>query len=135
MAKNKSAQNLCPCGSGLAFEACCGRYFKGDAWPETAEKLMRSRFTAFFLGDESWLRRTWAEENCPKEEITDKNIKWLGLTIKSTSQIDETHATVTFVARGRYLNRGAFRMGETSTFEKRDGKWIYVDGVASEEQK
>ncbi len=33
----------CPCGSGLAFEACCGPYISGKAKAPSAEALMRSR--------------------------------------------------------------------------------------------
>jgi SEC-C motif-containing protein len=62
----------------------------------------------------------------------DATIKWLGLSVKSHRDIDETHAEVEFVARGRYGNRGAFRMHERSRFEKRDGKWLYVDGDVTE---
>ena len=36
----------CPCGSGLAYEACCGPIIAG-APAATAEALMRSRYSAY----------------------------------------------------------------------------------------
>lgn len=95
---------------------------------------MRSRYTAYVLGNNDWLRKTWADETRPEGPLADDDVKWLGLKIESGENLDDTHATVTFVARGRYRNQGAFRMREKSTFEKREGKWFYVDGVVNEEK-
>ncbi|MDO4937724.1 MAG: YchJ family metal-binding protein [Sutterellaceae bacterium] len=133
MAK-KANQNLCPCCSGKSLDLCCARFLTGKLWPETAEELMRSRYTAYVLGNDDWLRQTWATQTCPSGSLADADVKWLGLKIEDRQTVDETHATVTFVARGRYRNQGAFRMREKSSFEKRDGKWLYVDGVVDEEK-
>ncbi len=131
----KTKENSCPCGSGRDYAACCGRFHEGLAWPETPEELMRSRYSAFVMGNDAWLRQTWTESTCPKDDILDASIKWLGLEVKSQEIIDQTHATVCFVARGRYKNMGAFRMREKSTFEKIDGRWMYVDGEVDEGEK
>ncbi len=37
----------CPCGSGKGFDLCCEPYLAGKALPETAEALMRSRYSAY----------------------------------------------------------------------------------------
>ena len=52
------AEAPCPCGSGKPLAACCGQYLDGGAWPETAEALMRSRYTAYALGNYPWLVET-----------------------------------------------------------------------------
>src|SRR5690606_23454448 len=41
----------CPCTSGDLFDACCGPILAGERRAPTAERLMRSRFTAFARGD------------------------------------------------------------------------------------
>ena len=130
MSKKTSA--TCPCGSERPHDACCGRFLFGQTYPETALELMRSRYCAYVIGRLDWVRQTWAPETCPDDVANDATIKWLGLSVKSHRDIDETHAEVEFVARGRYGNRGAFRMHERSRFEKRDGKWLYVDGDVTE---
>ncbi|HMR70993.1 MAG TPA: YchJ family metal-binding protein, partial [Rubrivivax sp.] len=42
--------------------------------------------------------------------------------------IDAAHAEVEFVARSKLGGR-AQRLHETSRFERRDGRWVYVDGT------
>ena len=50
--------NLCPCGSGLEFEACCGPYLLGDEPAPTASALMRSRYTAYAMNSIDYLYKT-----------------------------------------------------------------------------
>ena len=54
----------CPCGTGLTYGECCGKYHAGTNAP-TAEALMRSRFSAFVTGDEAYLLRTWDPDTRP----------------------------------------------------------------------
>ena len=55
--------STCPCGSGSEYSSCCELLIKGKALPETAEKLMRSRYTAFTLADVVYLKKTLAPES------------------------------------------------------------------------
>ena len=41
------AETACPCGSGAPLVACCGRFLEGKADAPDAERLMRSRYSAF----------------------------------------------------------------------------------------
>ncbi|MHB0828541.1 MAG: YchJ family protein [Schaalia turicensis] len=64
-----SAQGLaptdpCTCGSGIAFRACCSPILDGEPAP-TAEALMRSRYSAFVLGNENHLFRSWHPRTRP----------------------------------------------------------------------
>lgn len=47
----------CPCGSGARLDECCGQYLAGTPAP-SAERLMRSRYSAYVLGDIDYLRQT-----------------------------------------------------------------------------
>jgi len=51
-----AAEN-CPCGSGRKYKACC-RPFHDGGEPPDPESLMRSRFSAFAVGDAEYLWRT-----------------------------------------------------------------------------
>ena len=42
---------LCPCGSKKEFGSCCGPIIAGTKKAETAEELMRSRYTAYVTHD------------------------------------------------------------------------------------
>ena len=89
---------------------------------------MRSRYSAYVLGLTDYLRATWASETCPAELDPDPpGLKWLGLDVKRHVRIDADHATVEFVARSKLGGR-AHRLHERSRFERREGRWVYVDG-------
>lgn len=90
---------------------------------------MRSRYSAYVLGLGDYLLATWAAETRPAtlDLGAPARPKWLGLTIKASTQPDPHHATVEFVARYRIGGR-AQRLHETSRFVRRDGRWFYVDG-------
>ena len=115
----------CPCG-GEALETCCGRFISGGQLPETPEQLMRSRYTAYVLADEAYLRATWDPATCPDEPLIDSGIKWIGLEVRA-SQHEGDEGTVEFIARAKVGGR-ARRLHETSRFVRRDGRWLYVDG-------
>ncbi|TXH73137.1 YchJ family metal-binding protein [Thiobacillus sp.] len=122
----------CPCGSGRPLADCCGRFYVGERAPD-AESLMRSRYSAYVLGLEDYLRATWHPATCPVALGLDAvpRPQWLGLTVKAYTPLDEIHATVEFVARYK-LNGRAFKLHETSRFERVDGRWLYVDGEIRE---
>ncbi len=92
---------------------------------------MRSRYSAYTLGDEAYLRASWHAGTRPLDAIVHEDgAKWLGLEVKRhTPQGDE--ATVEFIARYKIDGR-AHRMHEVSRFLKEDGKWYYVDGTFPE---
>ncbi|KQR79614.1 hypothetical protein ASG35_06915 [Burkholderia sp. Leaf177] len=133
----------CPCG-GASPEAgikrlpkyaqCCGRFIEGGVAPATAMELMRSRYTAYVIGDTAYLRATWSEATCPREldASAEPATRWLGLQIKRHTAIDATHAEVEFVARYKVAGRG-YRLHETSRFERDNaGRWRYIDGDVRE---
>jgi len=123
---------LCPCDSGLAFCACCQPYLSGDKLAASVEALMRSRYTAYVLEDEAYLLATWHPDTRPANLHFDQaqRPKWLGLSIKRSANTDDPHGLVEFVARYK-INGRAFRMHETSRFERIDGRWFYRDGEVS----
>ncbi len=128
----KRVVDLCPCGSGHGYDACCGRFHRGEAAPD-AERVMRSRYAAFVNRNEAYLLATWHPATRPASLELDASPhpQWLGLAVKSHVPLDAAHATVEFVARYR-INGRAFRLHETSRFERVDGRWLYVDGVMRE---
>ena len=47
MKKSRQART-CPCGSGLPYAQCCGRFHAGEPAPD-ARSLMASRYSAYAL--------------------------------------------------------------------------------------
>jgi len=127
----KSASpSVCPCGSGRAYADCCGRYHNGGAAPD-AEALMRSRYSAFVLKNETYLRASWHPDTCPGDlQVDDASgaTSWLGLSVKRHRITGPDAAEVEFVARYRVGGGPAVRLHERSRFVRREGHWLYVDG-------
>jgi SEC-C motif-containing protein len=130
MLLKQQAPSRCPCESGTAYDACCGRWHAGAerlAAP-TAEALMRSRYSAFAMDLLDYLLETWHPDTRPEAlSPNPPGTKWLGLRITSSETIDECHAQVAFVARSR-LNGRAARLVEKSRFVKEHDRWLYIDG-------
>ncbi len=124
--------NPCPCGRGtpqgraLALGVCCGLYHAGQTAPD-AESLMRSRYSAFVVGDVPYLLATWHASQRPATIELDAGSKWLGLEIKQHRATGPDQAEVEFVARFRVAGK-AVRQHERSRFVREAGRWFYVDG-------
>jgi SEC-C motif-containing protein len=118
----------CPCGLNAEIEHCCGPYLDGAPVPD-AERLMRSRYTAYVLQNEAYLLATWHPDTRPAtlELNTEPPAKWLGLIVKRHQRLDHSHALVEFVARYKIDGR-AHRLHEVSRFERLDERWYYRDG-------
>lgn len=127
-----NTNGVCPCGSGQAYASCCGDYHAGVLVPPDAQSLMRSRYSAYVLALESYLRASWHPETCPAELGMDATPRpqWQGLEVRAHHVIDDQHETVEFVARYK-LNGRAHRLHEISRFTRIDGLWCYVDGKLS----
>ncbi len=90
---------------------------------------MRSRYCAYVMEDEAYLLATWHPRTRPASlDLTrEPRPKWLGLAVKSRTAPDTDHAQVEFVARYKIGGR-AFRLHETSRFERVEERWLYLDG-------
>lgn len=128
----KITDEPCPCGSGQTYAQCCGVFHAGAAAPD-AERLMRSRYSAYVGGLGDYLFATWHPDTRPAELGLDATPRpqWQALTVKSHVVQDSDHATVEFVARYK-LNGRACRLHETSRFVRLQGRWVYVDGDVRE---
>jgi SEC-C motif domain protein len=123
----------CPCASGRIFAACCGPLLAGTSQAATAEMLMRSRYTAYYIDDTAYVLRTWHPSTRPSALDTADLPRWSGLSIIRTVEggLNDDQGVVEFVASALVHNR-VCRFGETSRFIREDGLWFYVDGdVAS----
>ncbi|MFD4630463.1 YchJ family protein [Streptomyces sp. NPDC058284] len=120
----------CPCGHPETYERCCGRLHRGEAAATTPEELMRSRYSAFAVRDESYLLRTWHPRTRPPRVEFDPALRWTGLEIGATSEGTAFHTTGTVTFRARYTDGGRpDSLHEKSRFERLDGAWVYVDGT------
>ncbi len=126
--------NSCPCGSGASYADCCEPIITGKQPAETAEQLMRARYSAYvriatdFIFESTHPNhrqdydhegtRKWAEQS-----------EWLGLEIIGANRggPDDTSGDVEFIARFR--EKGALRTHhECGHFKREQGHWYFTEG-------
>ncbi len=117
----------CPCCSGFDLNLCCGRYLEGEPAP-TCEALMRSRYSAYVLDNQAYLRKTWHPDTCP-EHLGGTTLKWIALKIidTETGQKDDQEGRVSFIASFCDNTKGR-KLHETSRFVRLEDDWVYLDG-------
>lgn len=135
MNKQSSVAPPCPCGHQASLDQCCGPYLEGLSLPQTAEQLMRSRYSAYKLQKIDYLRQTlwpkyqpafdaigvarWAAENF-----------WTGLAILSTDRGQQQDRQGTVLFEATYLANGQLNTHrEHSLFRKKAGRWYYVEAI------
>ncbi|GIF48126.1 SEC-C motif-containing protein [Asanoa ferruginea] len=117
----------CPCGSGLDYDECCGPLHRGEIAAPTAERLMRSRFSAFALGEVDYLLRTWHSRTRPETLDLDPAQRWIRLEVLDTAKGGPADQTGVVEFRAIYRQAGhTDELHERSRFVREDGAWVYV---------
>ena len=121
---------LCFCGSTTPFGQCCEPILADPARAHSPGSLMRSRYTAFVLGNERHLLATWAPATRPDRlDLADQRARWLGLEVHSEhiDERDSSRGEVEFTAR--FIDHDQLsELREKSRFVRSDGRWYYLDG-------
>jgi SEC-C motif-containing protein len=92
---------------------------------------MRSRYSAFALGDPTYLMATWHSATRPRVLDLEGEVRWTGLDVLATIGGSPLDGEGTVEFRAHYVVAG--RTGahhEHSRFARVDGRWRYVDGVS-----
>jgi SEC-C motif-containing protein len=93
---------------------------------------MRSRYTAFVVGDAGYLLGTWHPGTRPDDLPLDPSLRWTGLRIVDVAAggEDDSRGVVEFIAEWREgATSGA--LAERSRFVRQSGRWWYLDGQVS----
>ena len=122
----------CFCGSGKNISNCCGQFLFGNKKPETAEFLMRSRYTAYVLKEKDYILKTWHCSTRPKKFKLDINIEWIGLQIIDIIQGDvkDLKGSIFFETSYRYQN-SLYTIRENAKFVRENDLWLYLHGEQS----
>lgn len=122
----------CACGSGNTYENCCGVLHETIQFAETAEQLMRSRYTAFTMANGDYLMTSHHTSTRPLDEKDDivswaKSVIWLKLEILNTTEglISDIEGTVEFKAYFKDNGQERF-IHENSRFVKENNHWVYL---------
>ena len=154
--KNVKKSSDCPCGSDRPYKDCCQVYHDGEQIADTAEALMRARYSAYAKGLVQFIVDSTHPENpladgeaapagTTKETLeadvraTCEKIAWEKLKVLATepgSTDDEAYVTFQtwFKVKGQQGKRAqgwvTQSFVEKSRFLKDNstGRWLYLDG-------
>ncbi|MCJ0830666.1 YchJ family protein [Acinetobacter sp. NIPH1876] len=125
-----SSQN-CPCGQGQ-YAACCQPLHLKQQVAQTAEQLMRSRYSAFALQQIDYILQTTAlgqQSALDRAAIADwsQSNQWLKLdVVQHQPKLDKTHALVEFKAH-YHDGTQAHIHHEISHFVLHQQQWYFLD--------
>lgn len=96
----------------------------GEREAQTAEQLMRARYSAYVVGDCDYLWRSWHPRTRP-DSVSGCGPEWTRLEIIDSvaGGPEDESGEVEFLA---YYRGGVLR--ERSRFARRVRRWFYVDG-------
>ena len=115
----------CPCNPTKLYTECCEIAHQNITAVNSAEQLMRSRYSAFVMANIEYLQKSHHASTRPnkreKKEILlwTKSVAWIRLEILNT-----TKNTVEFKAN--FMENGQLEViHENSLFCKKNGYWVY----------
>ncbi len=124
---------MCACQSGFLFADCCKPFLIDKKHPNTAEALMRSRYTAYYCADWKYVFKTWHRDSRPsmRELRSAGTVQWLSLKILHREKGLQGDATgqVEFVATYQD-DQGVAQIKECSEFIFENDQWFYVNGTS-----
>lgn len=123
----------CPCGTGEQYQQCCQPLHQGTAAPN-AERLMRSRYSAYTLGLIDYLVSSTlpAQQSALDRQAMaqwSSASTWLGLVVEDAPPVDQQaqRAQVTFIAHWADPDGQRHSHRECSDFGKRQERWFFID--------
>lgn len=122
----------CPCCSGKSYDACCYS-LHNDGIAENPEQLMRSRYTAFAMGNSEYLLATSSAAlitTLTKEDLDQTCQAFRFVSLKVVTAQEDKVEFIANLLHGDELHP----LHETSTFIQEGDKWKYDTGVLHETQ-
>ena len=125
---------VCPCGSGSPYTECCEQIISGGQPANTAEQLMRARYSAYvfalmdFIFESTHPDHRHDYDHAGTKEWAE-TAGWQGLEIIDTKMggEDDSVGEVEFIAR--FIEKGNSREHhEAGQFKRKDGRWYFTEG-------
>ncbi|MEQ1367715.1 YchJ family protein [Acinetobacter schindleri] len=132
-----TTSQACPCGLGI-YESCCQPLHQGKRTAQTAEQLMRSRYSAFAKQEINYIQQTTAlgqQRFLDMPEIAEwsRTNQWLKLEIvQANEKMDKCHALVEFKAHFHDGTQAQIHH-EASHFVKVEGCWYFLDPTTDQQ--
>lgn len=125
---------LCPCGSGTPYSECCEQIISGARSANTAEQLMRARYSAYVLALMDFIFESTHPDHRQNYDHAGtkewaETAEWQGLEIIDCKKggSDDSTGEVEFIAR--FIEKGGAREHhEAGQFKRKDGRWYFTEG-------
>lgn len=114
----------CPCCSGKQYSLCCAPFLAGEQLPESAEQLMRSRYTAYAMQNSDWLIASWhpsqrEPEMAQRLSESFAGTEWLSLNVTCCNHgSHDNEAFVTFLRVTAKIRRYALSTSVLAFFAR-----------------
>ena len=126
--------NCCPCGSDIPYAECCEPVITGVRPAQTAEQLMRARYSAYvgvqmdFIFESTHVDHRKGYDHAGTKQWAEES-EWQGLEIVSTKNGGAGDATgeVEFIARFSDKDQST-EHHEIGHFIKENECWYFTDG-------
>ncbi|QPJ66494.1 MAG: hypothetical protein G3M78_14240 [Candidatus Nitrohelix vancouverensis] len=123
----------CPCGSNFSYSDCCAPLVNGTGRADTAEDLMRSRYSAYVKKRYDYLVKTSSGGSKTLEDYQQscEQTVWQGLEINGVDkgQFDDAEGQVAFTATFTQDGKKQY-LREHSHFIKKSGQWFYDEATS-----
>jgi SEC-C motif-containing protein len=122
---------MCYCSNTLPFETCCAVFISKQQSPQSAEQLMRSRFSAYATKNAQYIKETYAKSEQANHSLEDiaafasfaTFVKLEIIETRSEPEFDYVEFKAHYLADGKHC-----QIHEVSRFIKEEGTWKYLDG-------
>ncbi|ETW97776.1 YchJ family protein [Candidatus Entotheonella palauensis] len=123
----------CPCDSGPDYRACCGRFISGREQPDSAEALMRSRYTAYTQANAEYLMATWhpsQHDGLTADSLREsaRALDWQRLEVLHSAGAGQAREGVVEFKAWYRKDGQLSALHERSRFVREGLQWFYVDG-------
>ena len=142
----------CPCSSGLQYDACCGPFHKKSQPPPDAISLIRSRYSAYALGNIEYIidttsptspdyisyiespigarsgKKKWEKDI--RKNMLDQFV-YVKMEIDGTDTVVEGGDNDRMTVQYRHLaikksDNTMYPISETALCQKKDGQWLFT---------
>lgn len=137
-------KNKCFCGANKSFSSCCQPFIVHTAnndniaqpFPQTPEKLMRSRFSAYATGNSQYIYDTYAKSSQISQSVVEiddwgKTCLWIALKIHSINS-DEANKNE---SAEQFVEFSAFYIADDSLCELRENSRFVLEELDHPNQK
>lgn len=126
----------CPCNSTKKYSKCCEKAHKNIFSVTTSEELMRSRYSAFVLGNIKYLQQSHHSSTKPSKkeskeiEQWSQSVNWLKLEVLQITKGTLKDKTGTVEFKAFFMENGQVNViHENSQFCIENKHWVYVNAT------